>query len=90
VQISQQCVVIIEETEEAAEAALEKAGRIYGGHMGAGLREHGIWGTPEQVIERIERHRELGCTSFLMEFFGRDTRRPAEIFAEAVLPEFRR
>lgn len=89
VQISQQCVVIVEETEAEAEAALEKAGRIYGGHMGAGLREHGIWGTPERVIECIERHRALGCTSFLMEFFGRDTRRPAELFAQAVLPEFR-
>lgn len=89
VQVSQQCVVIIEETEAAAEASLEKAGRIYGGHMGAGLQEHGIWGTPERVIECIERHRALGCTSFLMEFFGRDTRRPAELFAQAVLPEFR-
>lgn len=89
VQVSQQCVVIIEETEAAAEASLEKAGRIYGGHMGAGLEEHGIWGTPERVIECIERHRALGCTSFLMEFFGRDTRRPAELFAQAVLPEFR-
>ncbi len=90
VQISQQCVVIIEETEAEAEASLEKAGRIYGGHMGAGLREHGIWGTPERVIECIEKHRELGCTGFLMEFFGRDTRRPAEIFAEAVIPAFRK
>ena len=90
VQISQQCVVIIEETEAEAEASMEKAGRVYGGHMGSGLREHGIWGTPERVLEGIERHRALGCTGFLMEFFGRDTRRPAEIFAEAVLPRLER
>ena len=89
IQVSQQCVVIIEETEEAAKASLAKAGKIYGGHMGAGLEEHGIWGTPERVIECIEKHRALGCTSFLMEFFGRDTRIPAQIFAEQVLPQFR-
>jgi alkanesulfonate monooxygenase SsuD/methylene tetrahydromethanopterin reductase-like flavin-dependent oxidoreductase (luciferase family) len=88
-QISQQCVVIIEETEEAARASLAKAGKIYGGHMGAGLEEHGIWGTPERVIQCIERHRALGCTGFLMEFFGRDTRVPARIFAEQVLPKLR-
>ena len=86
IEISQQCVVIIEETEDAARAALAKAGKIYGGHMGAGLEEHGIWGTPERVADCIERHRALGCTGFLMEFFGRDTRPPAELFASAVMP----
>jgi len=88
IRISQQCVVIIEETEDAARASLAKAGKIYGGHMGAGLEEHGIWGTPERVAECIERHRALGCTGFLIEFFGRDTRVPAELFAEAVIPRF--
>jgi F420-dependent oxidoreductase-like protein len=86
IRISQQCVVIIEETEEAAKASLAKAGKVYGGHMGADLEEHGIWGTPERVAECIERHRALGCTGFLMEFFGRDTRVPARIFAEQVIP----
>src|SRR5438445_799638 len=73
----------------SARAALERAGRIYGGHMGAGLEAHGIWGTPAQVIERIRRHTALGCTLFVMEFFGRDTREPARLFAERVLPAFR-
>jgi F420-dependent oxidoreductase-like protein len=86
IRISQQCVVIIEEDEAAARASLARAGKVYGGHMGAGLEEHGIWGTPERVAECIEKHRELGCTDFLMEFFGRDTRPPARLFAEAVLP----
>ena len=90
IQISQQCVVIVEETDEAARAALARAGKIYGGHMGAGLEEHGIWGTPERVAECIERHRRLGCTSFIMEFFGRDTRPPAELFASEVLPRLGR
>jgi F420-dependent oxidoreductase-like protein len=87
-EVSQQCVVVIEETQEAARASLEKAKKIYGGHMGSGLEEHGIWGAPGQVIERIERHRRLGCSLFVIEFFGRDTRVPARLFAEKVLPAF--
>jgi F420-dependent oxidoreductase-like protein len=89
IEVSQQCMVVIAETEDGARAALEKAQRIYGGHMGAGLEAHGIWGTPERVIERIERHRALGCSLLVMEFFGRDTREPARLFAEKVLPAFR-
>jgi F420-dependent oxidoreductase-like protein len=88
IEISQQCLVVIAADDAGAREALAKAARIYGGHMGGGLEEHGIWGTPEQVIERIERHRALGCTLFVMEFFGRDTREPARLFAERVLPVF--
>jgi F420-dependent oxidoreductase-like protein len=90
IEISQQCVVVIAPDEPAAEAALEKASRVYGGHMGGAIREHGIWGTPDRVIECIERHRALGCTTFLIEFFGRDTREPARLFAEKVMPALRR
>jgi len=86
--VSQQCVVIIEETEQAARESLARAGKVYGGHMGAGLEADGIWGTPERVIECIERHRELGCTELLIEFFGRDTRVPAALFAETVLNHY--
>ena len=78
-----------EENEHAARASLEKASKVYGGHMGAGLEEHGIWGTPDRVIEAIERHRALGCSGFVIEFFGRDTRVPAQLFAETVLPHYR-
>ena len=81
--------MVIAEDEAGARRSLEKAQKIYGGHMGAGLEEHGIWGDPKGVIERIERHRALGCTTFLMEFFGRDTRAPARLFAEKVMPHFR-
>ncbi len=89
IEVSQQCVVVIAADEAAARAALEKANRIYGGHMGAAIEQHGIWGTPPQVIERIERHVKLGCTGFVIEFFGRDTREPARLFAEQVMPAFR-
>jgi F420-dependent oxidoreductase-like protein len=89
-EVSQQCVVVIAADEAGARAALDKAGKVYGGHMGGAIAEHGIWGTPERVIERIEHHAKLGCTTFLIEFFGRDTREPARLFAETVMPAFRR
>ncbi|HPG27096.1 MAG: TIGR03560 family F420-dependent LLM class oxidoreductase [Spirochaetaceae bacterium] len=85
---SQQCVVVIAEDETAARASLEKAKKIYGGHMGGALEEHGIWGSPERVIDCIERHRALGVSLLVIEFFGRDTREPARLFAEAVAPAF--
>jgi len=88
-QVSQQCVVVIAKTDPLAKTALEKAQKIYGGHMGAALEEHGIWGTPPQVVAGIERHRKLGCTGFVIEFFGRDTRVPAQLFAEEVMPALR-
>jgi F420-dependent oxidoreductase-like protein len=87
--VSQQCVVVIAADEAAARRDLERAQALYGGHMGAGLAEHGIWGTPDRVIDCIERHRRLGCDGFVIEFFGRDTREPARLFAEAVAPHFR-
>jgi alkanesulfonate monooxygenase SsuD/methylene tetrahydromethanopterin reductase-like flavin-dependent oxidoreductase (luciferase family) len=88
--ISQQCNVVIAEDESAAKEALAKASKIYGGHMGAALESDGIWGTPERVIDCIERHLKLGCTSFVIEFFGRDTKQPATLFAETVIKEMRR
>lgn len=89
VTVSQQCTVVIAETEDDARDALGKAAKVYGGHMGAGIEAHGIWGTPEGVIDRIRSHVDLGCTMFVVEFFGRDTRPPARLFADAVLPELR-
>jgi alkanesulfonate monooxygenase SsuD/methylene tetrahydromethanopterin reductase-like flavin-dependent oxidoreductase (luciferase family) len=80
--------VVLADHHETAAKHLDKAKKIYGGHMGAGLEEHGIWGGPEEVIEKLERYRAMGCTFFPMEFFGRDTREPARLFAEAVLPAF--
>jgi len=86
--ISQQCTVVIAEDDSGARDALAKASKIYGGHMGAGLEAHGIWGSPDRVVDCIQRHVELGCTMFVIEFFGRDTREPARLFAEKVLPAF--
>jgi len=87
-EVSQQCTVVIAPDERAAAESLAKARKVYGGHLGGALEEHGIWGAPEQVIERIQRHVDLGCTLFVIEFFGRDTREPARLFAEKVFPAF--
>jgi len=89
IEVSQQCTVVIAPDEATARQHVEKAKKVYGGHMGAQIEEHGIWGTPEQVAEKIQRHVDLGCTLFVIEFFGRDTREPARLFAEKVMPVFR-
>lgn len=89
VRISQQTLVLITEQSEDVEPMLERAGRIFGGHMGDVRGPLAIAGTPDMVSEAIQRHIDLGCTHFIVEFFGRDTRAPAALFAESVLPRFR-
>ena len=88
IQVSQQCTVVIAETMEKAEADVEKAVKVFGEHLGMEIRNSGIWGDPGRVIELIEQHRDLGCSHLMIEFFGRDTREPARLFAESVLPAF--
>lgn len=83
IQVSQQTMVVIGKDAADAQAKVEKAQAIYGGHLG-----QGISGTPEQCIERIRAHVAVGCTMFVIEFFGRDTREPARLFAETVIPAF--
>ena len=86
--ISQQTVVVIGSDGTEARRQLEKASRIYGGHLGD-IERHGIWGDAAQVIDRIQRQVDAGCRMFVIEFFGKDTREPARLFAEKVLPAFR-
>lgn len=87
--VSQQCTVVLAADEPGAREALAKAARIYGPEIGDALEDHGIWGTPERVISSIARHVDLGCRHFVIEFFGRDTREPARLYAESVMPAFR-
>ncbi|MEZ5232507.1 MAG: TIGR03560 family F420-dependent LLM class oxidoreductase [Acidimicrobiia bacterium] len=86
IRISQQCLVIIGADDAAAEAAIATAEKVFGGHLGDPRGDLAIAGTPGRVVEQIQRHVELGCTMFMAEFFGRDTREPARLFAETVLP----
>ena len=84
VTVSQQTMVVLGKDEADAKAKREKAQLVYGGHLG-----HGIVGTPEECSQTIREHISLGCTMFIIEFFGRDTREPARLFAETVMPAFR-
>jgi probable F420-dependent oxidoreductase len=88
IEVSQQCTVVIAETMAEAEEAVDKAVAVFGEHMGTEIRQSGIWGDPDRVIELVEAHRDLGASHLMIEFFGRDTRAPARLFAEAVIPAF--
>lgn len=83
IRASQQTMVVIGRDAADAQAKAEKAQRIYGGHMGSGIS-----GTPQQCIEQIGALAQQGCSLLMIEFFGRDIREPAELFAETVLPAF--
>jgi F420-dependent oxidoreductase-like protein len=84
-QVSQQTMVIIGKDRADALAKRQKAEALYGGHLG-----QGIAGTAEECIAQLRELVAAGCTMFIIEFFGRDTREPAQLFAERVLPAFRR
>ena len=81
--ISQQTMVVIGADADDAAAKVAKANKLFGGHLGKGIA-----GTAEQCCEQIRALADLGCTMLVIEFFGRDIREPARIFAEKVLPEF--
>jgi F420-dependent oxidoreductase-like protein len=84
IQVSQQTMVVIGKDATDAQVKVEKAQAIYGGHLG-----QGIAGTPQECIDKIQAHIAVGCTMFVIEFFGRDTREPARLFAETVMPTFK-
>ena len=86
---SQQCLVTIAPNAERAGPMADRAEKIFGGHMGDPKGPLAITGTPDRCAEQIRKHIDLGCTMFVMEFFGKDTLEPAQLFAEEVLPNFR-
>ncbi|MEX2080784.1 MAG: LLM class flavin-dependent oxidoreductase [Dehalococcoidia bacterium] len=89
IRISQQCLVTIAPDEATAGPMVETAKKVFGGHLGDPTGPLGISGTPGRVREQLQKHIDLGCTMFQVEFFGRDTREPAKLFAEQVLPHFK-
>lgn len=89
IRVSQQCLVTIVEREDQLGPMVERAQKIFGGHMGNPAGEMALTGTPDTIKERITKHAELGCDMFMIEFFGRDTVEPALLFAETVMPAFR-
>ncbi len=87
--VSQQCLVTIAPDDESAGPMADRAQKIFGGHMGDPKGPLAITGTPERCAEQVQKHIDLGCTMFVMEFFGKDTLEPARLFAEEVMPNFR-
>lgn len=87
--ISQQCLVTIAPDDASAGPMLESAKKIFGGHMGDPTGPLAIAGSPARVREQIQKHIDLGCTMFVMEFFGRDTKEAGRLFADTVMPHFR-
>jgi alkanesulfonate monooxygenase SsuD/methylene tetrahydromethanopterin reductase-like flavin-dependent oxidoreductase (luciferase family) len=85
---SQQCLVTVARDEATAGPMADRAAQIFGGHMGDPKGPMAITGTPQQCVEAIQKHVDLGCPMFVMEFFGRDTQEPAQLFAEEVMPHF--
>jgi 5,10-methylenetetrahydromethanopterin reductase len=49
-----------------------------------------IAGTPNDCIEAIEEYVDSGCTHVMLELWGEDRAHQIELFAEKVLPHFRR
>ncbi|MDE2670325.1 MAG: LLM class flavin-dependent oxidoreductase [Chloroflexota bacterium] len=84
--VSQQCLVTIAPDEGSAAPMIERAQRIFGGHLGDPTGPLALSGSPERIRDQIAANREAGCDMFVIEFFGRDTREPARLFAEKVLP----
>jgi len=89
IRISQQCMVLITEKDEEVEPMLQRAEKLFGGHMSDVRAPLAIAGTPTTVAEPIHRHIALGCSHFMFKFFARNTPVPAKLFAETVLPRFR-
>lgn len=87
--VSQQCLVTLAPDEASLEPMTERSKAIFGGHMGDPTGPLALTGTADRVVEQIQRHVDLGCTMLMIEFFGRDTREPARLFAEQVMPHFR-
>jgi 5,10-methylenetetrahydromethanopterin reductase len=49
-----------------------------------------IAGTPNDCIAAIEEYRDAGCSHIMLELWGRQRERQIQLFADRVLPHFRR
>ncbi len=88
VAVSQTCLVTIAEDEASARPMIERSAELFSATMGDARGPLALSGTPTQVIARIEEHLNAGCAMFHIQFFGRDPRVPAALFARTVLPHF--
>lgn len=87
IEISQQTLGAIAETEDeakrATEAILAELPFLSGGS------DLVIAGTPEQCIERVQKTVDMGATGFVISFGRKPSVATLELFAERVIPAFR-
>jgi F420-dependent oxidoreductase-like protein len=73
-----------------SEAEIEAAGtRSVWGEAAESWRRGNLVGTPEQVAEKVQRYRDLGCSGFVPWCSDYPDTETLRLFAERVMPEFR-
>jgi alkanesulfonate monooxygenase SsuD/methylene tetrahydromethanopterin reductase-like flavin-dependent oxidoreductase (luciferase family) len=87
IEISQQTLGAIAETEAEAQRATEAVCAEL--PFLSGGPELNITGTPEQCIERVQRTIAMGATSFIISFGRNPSVEMLQLFAERVIPAFR-
>lgn len=86
IEISEQCVVVIGETERDLDRRLESARSTVGSVFD--IESAGLIGTAPQLIDAIERRRQQGVTLFTMLFGDMNQPESIQLFAEEVMPAF--
>lgn len=52
------------------------------------IKETGIFGTPDECMERIQKYIDIGVTSFTLVFRDLPIRKSIRLFAEEIMPQF--
>jgi alkanesulfonate monooxygenase SsuD/methylene tetrahydromethanopterin reductase-like flavin-dependent oxidoreductase (luciferase family) len=86
--VSQQAVLVLVPRMAAVAEATAVAERRYGG-PGWGLHAGGFIGTPDQVVQVIQRQVDRGVSLFIFATWDRAAPDTLRLFAEEVLPAFR-
>jgi alkanesulfonate monooxygenase SsuD/methylene tetrahydromethanopterin reductase-like flavin-dependent oxidoreductase (luciferase family) len=79
-----QAVLVMTESADDVDAALDMAERRYKG-PGFGVREGGFIGTPPMIVARINELRAKGFDNFVFFFADRATDKSLKLFAEEVM-----
>jgi F420-dependent oxidoreductase-like protein len=86
IQVSEQCLVVIGRTERQAKEKWAAAKRLFGSVFDLSLA---FRGTPEQVIEQLQKRVSEGVTLFTLLHGDFHAPESLELFAEKVFPAFR-
>lgn len=84
IEISEQCVAVLGETEKEFKQKMAAATQIFGGVFD--LEKTAFRGTPDQVTEQLRRRREQGVTFFIILFADFHAPETLQLFAERVMP----